>query len=97
MCLGVPGQILEITNDVALVDFWGTKKRIRVGGLQDIVVPGDYIIEHDGAAIRRIPVEEVADTLAMYEIILCEAGADPLNTDIVNELETSEELDLELV
>jgi hydrogenase expression/formation protein HypC len=74
MCLGMPGQIIEIENGVALVDFWGTRKSVKLEILEEAVTAGDYVIDHAGYAIRRIPIEEVADTLAMYEIVLCEAG-----------------------
>jgi hydrogenase expression/formation protein HypC len=87
MCLGVPGQILEITDDIALVDFWGTRKRVKLEILKEPVRAGDYIIDHAGYAIRVIPPEQVADTLAMYEIVLCEAGEDPIARDIIDELE----------
>lgn len=97
MCLGAPGQIVEIHGDVAVVDFWGTRKRVSLATLREPVTPGDYIIDHAGSAIRRIPVEDVADTLGMYEIVLCEAGEDPIARDIVDELEREEELTLDPV
>jgi len=73
MSLGMPGQILEINDNVAVVDFWGTQKCVRIDLLEEMAFPGDYIIEHEGFAVRRIPIEEVADTIAMYELVLCEA------------------------
>jgi len=42
------------------------------------VAPGDYILNHVGFAIRRIPSEEIEETLALYELLLREAGADDL-------------------
>ena len=87
MCLGMPGQIIEIEDDVAVVDFWGTRKRVKLEILTETVTAGDYVIDHAGYAIRRIPIEEVADTLAMYEVVLCEAGEDPIARDIIDELE----------
>jgi hydrogenase expression/formation protein HypC len=80
MCLGMPGQIIEIDGKNAVVDFWGTRKCVKLEILEDAVTPGDYVIEHEGYAVRRIPVEEVADTLGMYEVVLCEAG-DPCASD----------------
>lgn len=82
MCLGVPGQILEISGEVATVDFWGTRRHVRLDELQEPVTAGDYIIDHAGSAVRVIPVEEVADTLALYEVVLTEAGEDPIARDI---------------
>lgn len=73
MCLGMPGQIIEIEEKTAIVDFWGTRKRIKLEILTETVAAGDYIIDHEGYAIRRIPVEQVADTLLMYEAVLSEA------------------------
>jgi hydrogenase expression/formation protein HypC len=46
---------------------------VKLDILAESVVAGDYIIDHEGYAIRRIPVEEVADTVAMYEIVAAEA------------------------
>jgi hydrogenase expression/formation protein HypC len=97
MCLGVPGQIIEIHDKVAVVDFWGTQKRIKLDILEETALPGDYIVNHAGYAIRRIPIEDVPDTLAMYEVVLCEAGEDPIARDVIDELERAEEFDLEPV
>jgi len=90
MCLGVPGEVVEVHGDQAVVDFWGTRKRVKLEILKETVIPGDYIVDHAGYAIRRIPTAEVAETLAMYEVVLCEAGEDPIARDIVDELESLE-------
>ena len=86
MCLGVPGQVLEVRGKTALVDFWGTRKNVRLDVLLEPLVPGDYILNHSGFAVRKIDPAAVADTLALYEVILCEAGVDPIATEIVDEL-----------
>ncbi|MGZ8798218.1 MAG: HypC/HybG/HupF family hydrogenase formation chaperone [Thermoanaerobaculia bacterium] len=94
MCLGVPGQIIQINGKTALTDFWGTRKNVKLDGLSEPVVPGDYILNHAGSAVRKIDPELVAETMALYEVLLCEAGEDPLATDIVDELEEAETLEL---
>ena len=86
MCLGVPGQIVEVKGDVATVDFWGVQKSVKLEILKETVVAGDYIVNHAGYAIRLIKPEDVQDTLAMYEIVLTEAGVDPIATDLELEL-----------
>lgn len=93
MCLGVPGQIIQINGKTALTDFWGTRKIVKLDGLSEPVVPGDYILNHAGSAERKIDPELAAETMALYEVLLCEAGEDPLATDIVDELEEAETLD----
>lgn len=70
MCLGVAGQVIEVDGMVALVDFFGVKKKVRLDIVDEPVKPGDYILNHVGFAIRRIPEEEVAATLAFYEELL---------------------------
>ena len=70
MCLGVVGKVVEVNGIVALVDFWGVKKKVRLDTVDEPVKPGDYILNHVGFAIKRIPDEEVAATLAFYEELL---------------------------
>lgn len=87
MCLGVPGQILEIEGVVATVDFWGTRRPVRLDHLGHPVKAGDYVIDHAGYAVRVIPPADVADTLALYEVLLTEAGEDPIAGDVAAELD----------
>ncbi len=87
MCLGVPGCVLSVRGKVAVVDFWGAKKHVRLDNVAEPVGPGDYIIDHQGYAVRKIDMDSVAETLGMYEVILSEAGCDPIATEIVDELE----------
>lgn len=97
MCLGVPGQIVAIRNNVATVDFWGSRRSVKLDSLSEVVVPGDYVIDHAGYAVRRIPTADVADTLALYEVLLTEAGEDPIARDVVAELEEVDTLELDEV
>jgi hydrogenase expression/formation protein HypC len=83
----MPGRIIRIVGDAATVDFWGTVKEVRLDTLDDAAQPGDYVISHSGSAVRRIPPDEVLDTLGLYETILAEAGEDPIARDICCELE----------
>jgi len=92
MCLGIPGQVVDVRDRIATVDFWGVKKDIKLDILETFVVPGDYIINHCGYAIRKIDPADVADTLGTYEVILSEAGEDPIVSDITAELEMADEV-----
>ena len=76
MCLGVPGKVIEVNGVVATVDFWGVRKQIRLDVVDEPVQPGDYILNHVGYAIRRIPPGEIAATLALYEELLTRAEAE---------------------
>jgi hydrogenase expression/formation protein HypC len=76
MCLGVPGRIVEVNGLVATVDFWGIRRQVRLELVDQPVAPGDYILNHVGYAIRRIPDADIEGTLALYEQLLREAESD---------------------
>jgi len=82
MCLGVPGKVVEVDreNQIATVDFWGVKKQVRLEVCDAPVAPGDFILNHVGFAIRRIPSEEAAETLALYDELLRLADEQDLMT-----------------
>ena len=73
MCLGIPGQIIEITdaeNKLALVDVAGIKRQVNVTCIVDDEHPldscvGDWVLLHVGFAMSRIDAEEAAKTLAL--------------------------------
>ena len=85
MCLGVPGRVVEIDGLLATVDFWGVRKQIRLDVVDEPVAVGDYVLNHVGFAIRRIPAEDVAETLALYETLLVEADG-PMAADVRGEI-----------
>lgn len=86
MCLGVPGKIIEVDGLKAEVDFWGLRKQIMLSALDENVNPGDYVLTHVGFAIRRIPQEEIAQTLAFYDAILKLGREDLMAQDVANEI-----------
>jgi hydrogenase expression/formation protein HypC len=55
------------------------------------VEPGDYILNHVGFAIRRIPPEQVPETLALYERLLHETGEDLMAADVRGEIRATHE------
>jgi hydrogenase expression/formation protein HypC len=89
MCLGVPGRVVEVDGLMATVDFWGVRKQIRLEVVDAPVQPGDYILNHVGYAIRRIPPTEVDATLALYEELLRAAARedDLMAADIRSEIQ----------
>jgi hydrogenase expression/formation protein HypC len=83
MCLGVPGKVLAIDGLEATVDFFGVRKVLRLDIVDEPVTIGDYVLNHVGFAIRRIPPSEVEETLALFEQVLKDAGADDLMAEDV--------------
>ena len=90
MCLGVPGLVVAVDGDVATVDFFGVTKQVRLDVVDAPVAPGDYVLNHVGFAIRRIPAEEIGDTIALYDELLRRAADDDLMAaDVRGELEAT--------
>src|SRR5512146_1056178 len=87
MCLGVPGKALAIDGLQATVDFFGVRKVLRLDIVDEPVVVGDYVLNHVGFAIRRLPPPEVGETLALFEQVLKEAAAgDIMAEDVRGEM-----------
>lgn len=90
MCLGVPGRIVKVDGDTAIVDFWGVRRQARLDVVDEPVAPGDYILNHAGFAIRRIPEEQVEATLALFAELLEGAQADDLMAlDVQGEIDAT--------
>lgn len=92
MCLGVPGRVIEVDSErnTALVDFWGVRKEVRLEVCDATVSEGDYILNHVGFAIRRIPAEDAAETLALYDELLRVADQqDLMAADIRSEIDAT--------
>jgi hydrogenase expression/formation protein HypC len=87
MCLGVPGKVIDVNGWTATVDFWGVRKEVLLNIVDEPVAPGDYILNHVGFAIRRIPPESVAETLALYETLLNDDAGDLMTADVRGEIE----------
>ncbi len=77
MCLGIPGRIITIAGNVAVVESWGARHKASLFAMSEAVCPGDFIIAHLGVAVRKIPSDSILETMAMYEIVLPETGGDP--------------------
>jgi len=90
MCLGVPGKVLAVDGMLATVDFWGVKKQVRLDVIDEMVTPGDYVLNHVGYAIRRIPPEDIGETLAMYDELLGDIRGDLMAADVRGELAATE-------
>ncbi|NEE00646.1 HypC/HybG/HupF family hydrogenase formation chaperone [Phytoactinopolyspora halotolerans] len=66
MCLGIPGQIIEMSerNELTMgtVDFGGIRKDVCLTYVPGVTV-GDYVIVHVGFAITQVDEDEARRTL----------------------------------
>jgi hydrogenase expression/formation protein HypC len=86
MCLGMPAKVLSVSGNSVKVDIWGVEKTLTMKPTDAELKPGDFVIEHRGEIVRRIPEAEVYETLGLYEILLTEAGEDPIAAECCQEL-----------
>jgi hydrogenase expression/formation protein HypC len=86
VCLGVPGKVLEVQGNVAVVDFFGLRRPVLLDVVDEPVAPGDFVLNHVGYAIRRIPPDQAQATLAFYESLLGEAAEDAMAADVRGEI-----------
>jgi hydrogenase expression/formation protein HypC len=67
MCVGIPGQILEIVDPVhglARVEVSGQSRRVNVGLLSpEERAVGEWVLVHAGLAVRRLDPDEAQSTL----------------------------------
>jgi hydrogenase expression/formation protein HypC len=67
MCLGIPGEIVEILPDqpdLAKVDVSGVRRAINVGLItDDDPRPGDWVLIHVGFALSKIDEAEAKAAL----------------------------------
>jgi hydrogenase expression/formation protein HypC len=68
MCLGIPGQVVEVTDEagrLAKVDVNGVQRIISIRLLDgQPLEPGDWVLVHVGFAMARIDQHEADLTLA---------------------------------
>jgi hydrogenase expression/formation protein HypC len=71
MCLGIPGELVELADDdsdLATVSVAGVRRKVNIGLLADEeerLVVGDWILIHVGFALARIDEAEAAAALEM--------------------------------
>jgi len=73
MCLGIPGQLREISEanrHLARVDVSGVTRVVNIGLLEDEpLVPGDWVLIHVGFAMSKIDEEEAELALAALRLM----------------------------
>jgi hydrogenase expression/formation protein HypC len=75
MCLGIPGQIVEIvddTNRIAKAEVSGVRRNVNIGLLtegDDAVGIGDWVLIHVGFAMSKIDEEEARQTREFLEML----------------------------
>ena len=73
MCLAIPGQIVDVTdeaNRLAQVDVAGVRRNVNIGLLDAEdggAGPGDWVLIHVGFAISKVDEQEAEATKKLLE------------------------------
>ncbi len=73
MCLAIPGQIVEVVDEVnrlATVEVAGVRRTVNIA-LLDVgetgAAPGDWVLIHVGFALSKVDEDEARATLRLLE------------------------------
>ncbi|MFW9881326.1 MAG: HypC/HybG/HupF family hydrogenase formation chaperone [Candidatus Thorarchaeota archaeon] len=66
MCLAIPGKILNIDGNSALVDFDGIKQKVIIALIQKPEV-GKFVIVHAGYAIEQMDEKDALEAIEQWK------------------------------
>ena len=73
MCLGIPGQVIEVVDregGLARVDISGVRREVSVALVDEPatpIEPGEWVLIHVGFALARIDEDEARETLELLQ------------------------------
>jgi hydrogenase expression/formation protein HypC len=74
MCLGIPGQVIELLegygNQLALVEVAGVRRKINIGLLDEgPLEPGSWVLIHMGFALERVDPDGAERAMGGLELM----------------------------
>ena len=72
MCVAIPGTVVAIKDNIAVVDFSGNRVNARAG-LVDIE-PGDRVLVHAGCILQKVSQTEAEELETLFTELAQSAG-----------------------
>ncbi|MCK4997319.1 HypC/HybG/HupF family hydrogenase formation chaperone [Candidatus Pacearchaeota archaeon] len=66
MCYAIPAKIIEITGDMARVDYGGVMKDVNINLVDNLCV-GDFVLIHAGFAIEKLNKKSALESLEIIK------------------------------
>lgn len=66
MCLSLPGKVMLIKDDVAIIDYDGEIREAGISFVPDIAA-GEYVIVSAKMIMQRVPEDDAKKTLALWD------------------------------
>lgn len=63
MCLAIPGKIVAIEGETAVIDYEGIQKKANISMIDCEV--GDYVLVHVGFAIQKVDEESARESFSL--------------------------------
>ena len=67
MCIAGPGRVVEITDNIAKVDFNGNTVKVNTGIVDPKV--GQYVLVHAGCAIEVMEKDKAQELIDLFDEI----------------------------
>ena len=65
MCLAIPGKVMHIEGETAIVEIAGLKKEVNISLINNLKID-DYVIIHSGCAIEKITDTDFNETIQCF-------------------------------
>ncbi len=75
MCLAVPGKIIRITGDVAVLDYGSEQRTAKI--VEGAYREGEYAIVQGGIVVLKVPEAEAEQALQLYQQAVSQKGVEP--------------------
>jgi len=69
MCIAVPCEIVEISNNQARVDIMGVETTVNIQLIDNPMI-GDYVLVHAGCAIEKIDKDYFDDLYNIFQSVI---------------------------
>ncbi|MEK6918172.1 MAG: [FeFe] hydrogenase H-cluster radical SAM maturase HydE [Nanoarchaeota archaeon] len=90
MCYAIPGKVVEIKKNIALIDYYGEKRKVLNENRE--VRIGDYIYAQGGIILNKIPEKEALEILDFWREKFQELKKIDKKISKINKTESSENL-----
>ncbi|MBD3164101.1 HypC/HybG/HupF family hydrogenase formation chaperone [Candidatus Woesearchaeota archaeon] len=64
MCLAIPGKIVEIEGEKAVVDYGSEKREARL--LNPEIKKGDYVVVQNKLILQAVPEKEAMESIKLW-------------------------------
>jgi hydrogenase expression/formation protein HypC len=65
MCLAIPGKIVKINGDEAVIDYDSEKRAVKI--IDPVYKVGDYVFVQAGIVIQKIPKNEALQAINAWK------------------------------